>query len=45
MKDPVNVVPCFTDAQAHKTVVFVGQLLDKAAKGSLSDLLALKKMI
>ena len=40
-----KVVPCFDDDSAHKTVVFVGTLLDKAAKGSISDLLSLKDLV
>ncbi len=43
--DPTTIVPCIDDDTAHKIVVFVGQVLDKAAKGSISDLIALKDLI
>lgn len=36
---PTTIVPCFDDATAHKTVVFVGQLLQKAAAGSPTDII------
>lgn len=45
LPDPKTVVPCFDDDTAHKTVVFIGTLLDKAAKGSISDLLGLKDLV
>src|SRR5690349_6087532 len=45
LPDPKTIVPCFDDDTAHKVVVFIGQVLDKAAKGSISDLLALKDLI
>lgn len=45
LKDPTTIVPCIDDVSAHKIVVFIGELLDKAAKGSLSDLLALPQLI
>ncbi len=45
LPDPKKVVPCFDDGTAHKTVVFIGQVLEKAAKGSITDLLALKQLI
>lgn len=45
LPDPKTIVPCFDDKTAHDTVVFIGTLLDKAAKGSLSDLLSLKDLI
>ena len=45
LSDPKTVVPCFDDDSAHKTVVFVGTLLDKAAKGSISDLLSLNDLV
>jgi len=38
-------VPCLDDNTAHKIVVFAGEVLEKAAKGSVSDLLQLKKLI
>jgi hypothetical protein len=45
LANPTTVVECFDDDSAHKTVVFIGDVLDKAARGSLSDLLALKDTI
>jgi hypothetical protein len=45
LKDPTTIVPCFDDKSAHDTVVFIGTVLDKAAKGSISDLLSLKDLI
>lgn len=36
---------CFDDASAHTTVVFIGTLLDKAATGSISDLIGLKDLV
>jgi len=38
-------MPCIDDATAHNIVVFAGQVLDKAARGSISDLLSLKDLI
>ena len=45
LADPKTVIPCFDDATAHNTVVFIGTLLNKAAKGSISDLIALKDLV
>ena len=45
LADPKTIVPCFDDATAHNTVVFIGTLLDKAAKGSISDLIGLKDLV
>ena len=45
LPDPTTITPCIDDASAHQIVVFIGQVLDKAAKGSLSDLLSLPKLI
>jgi hypothetical protein len=45
LPDPKTVVPCFDDATAHSAVQFIGTVLDKAAKGSISDLLSLKDLI
>jgi hypothetical protein len=45
LPDPKTIVPCFDDDTAHKTVVFIGTVLAKAAAGSISDLLALKTLI
>lgn len=45
MADPTTVVQCFDEKSAHDTVVFVGVLLEKAAKGSISDLIGLKDLV
>lgn len=39
------MVPCIDDDTAHKLVVFVGEVLEKAAKGSVTDLIQLKDLI
>lgn len=38
LPDPTTIVPCIDDDTAHKIVVFIGQVLEKAAKGSISDI-------
>lgn len=45
LPDPTTVVPCFDDKSAHLTVVFIGKLIDKLAKASISDIDAIKKLI
>jgi hypothetical protein len=45
LADPTTIVQCNDDKSAHDTVVFIGTVLDKAAKGSISDLLGLKDLI
>lgn len=45
LPDPKTIVPCFDDATAKSTVAFIGTLLDKAAKGSISDLIGLKDLV
>jgi len=45
LKDPVTIVKCIDDTSAHKMVIFAGEVLDKAARGSLSDLIALVPLI
>jgi len=45
LKDPTTIVRCIDDVSAHNIVVFTGQILDKAAKGSLTDLLSLPQLI
>lgn len=45
LPQPQTIVPCFDDASAAQTVTFAGKVLDKASKGSLSDLLALPDLI
>jgi carbon monoxide dehydrogenase subunit G len=42
---PTTVMPCIDDATAHKIVVFLGQLLEKAAKGSPSDISQIVSMV
>lgn len=38
-------MPCIDDDTAHKIVVFAGQILEKAAKGSVSDILSIINLI
>jgi hypothetical protein len=45
LPNPKTVIPCLDDDTAKRTVAFIGTLLDKAAKGSFFDLLALKDLI
>ena len=45
LPDPTTIVPCLDDATAHSIVVFLGQFLEKAAKGSISDISALKQLV
>ena len=45
LADTTTVVPCFDDATAKSTVVFFGTLLNKAAKGSISDLISLQDLV
>ena len=45
LPDPTTIMPCIDDATAHKIVVFIGQVLEKAAKGSVSDIIGLVQMI
>ena len=45
LADPTTIVPCIDDDTAHKIVVFMGEVLEKAAKGSVSDLIALKDLV
>lgn len=45
LPDPTTVVPCIDDDTAHKIVVFIGQLLEKAAKGSISDLMSISQLV
>lgn len=42
---PTTIVPCIDDASAAKIVKFVGEVLDKASRGSLNDLLSLPDLI
>jgi hypothetical protein len=45
LPDPTTIVPCIDDATAHKIVVFMGEVLEKAAKGSITDLVQLVNLI
>jgi hypothetical protein len=45
LPDPTTIVPCIDDDTAHKIVVFAGQILDKAASGSVKDLIELINLI
>ena len=45
LSDPTTIIPCIDDNTAHSIVVFAGQILEKAARGSISDLLSLKDLI
>ena len=45
LPDPTTIVPCIDDDTAHKIVVFAGQILAKLAKGSISDIQAVVKLI
>jgi len=45
LADPTTIVPCIDDATAHKIVLFIGEILEKAAKGSVTDLVQLVNLI
>jgi len=45
LPDPTTIVPCIDDTTAHKIVLFVGEVLEKAAKGSIADLVKLVDLI
>lgn len=45
LPDPTTIVPCIDDDTAHKIVVFAGQILDKAAKGSVGDILSIIQLV
>lgn len=45
LPDPVTIVPCIDEATAKKIVDFIGAVLEKAGKGSVSDLISLIDMI
>jgi CRISPR/Cas system-associated endonuclease Cas3-HD len=45
LPDPTTIVPCIDDATAHKLVLFIGEVLEKAAKGSITDLVSLVNLI
>ena len=39
LKDPTTIVPCIDETTAGKIVVFIGKILDQAAKGGVSDII------
>jgi hypothetical protein len=41
LADPKTLLNCASDDSTHKIVAFIGKALDKAAKGSISDLISL----
>lgn len=41
LPDSTTIIACLDDDTAHRTVAFVGDILNKAAKGSLTDLINL----
>ena len=45
LPDPTTIVPCIDDATAKKIVDFIGKLLEKAAKGSVQDLISIKSLV
>ncbi len=45
LPDPTTIVPCIDDNTAHSIVDFAGQILEKAAKGSVTDLVSLVSLI
>ena len=45
LPDPTTIVPCIDEDTAKKIVDFIGVVLEKAAKGSISDLISLKYII
>jgi hypothetical protein len=45
LANTTTIVPCFDDATDHKVVLFIGEVFEKAAKGSVSDLLQLVNLI
>ncbi len=42
---PTTIVPCIDEDTAKSIVVFIGTVLEKAAKGSISDLISLVNLI
>ncbi len=45
LPQPTTIVPCIDEATAKKIVDFIGVVLEKAAKGSVSDLISLVDLI
>jgi hypothetical protein len=38
LPNSTTIVPCIDDNTAHKIVAFIGDVFEKAAKGSVKDL-------
>jgi hypothetical protein len=45
LSDPTTIMPCIDNDTAHKIVVFAGQALEKAASGSVKDLISLIQLV
>lgn len=45
LPDPTTILPCIDEATAKKIVDFIGVVLGKAARGSVSDLISLSDLI
>lgn len=45
LPDPTTIMPCIDEVTAKKIVDFIGVVLGKAAKGSVSDLISLSELI
>jgi hypothetical protein len=45
LPDPITIVPCIDEATAGKIVAFIGEVLEKAAKGGVTDLIKLIDLI
>jgi hypothetical protein len=41
LPDPTTIVSCLDDATAHNSVVFMGETLQKAARGSAGDIIGI----
>jgi hypothetical protein len=45
LANPTTIVPCIDEGTAKKIVDFIGVVLEKAARGSISDLISLQDII
>ena len=45
LPNPTTIVPCIDEDTAKKIVDFIGVVLEKAARGSISDLISLSDLI
>jgi hypothetical protein len=45
LPDPTTIVPCIDEDTAKNIVGFIGTVLEKAAKGSVTDLISLVDLI